>query len=68
MEWTTEQPTKTGLYWAFDGLNVVAVDVYKSNGGTVDLIGFELGSDYESMRYLDEYTHWMPLEQPEPPK
>lgn len=65
MEWTTDSPTQTGLYWAWDGLNVLPIDVYKMDGG---MICFELGDDYESVRDLKDYSHFMgPLAPPESP-
>ncbi len=70
MEWTTEPPTQTGLYWAFnehmtiDGVD--AVDVYGSNNSL--LVAFELGDNYDTMQSLSRWTHWMgPLSVPEPP-
>lgn len=68
--WTITPPTTTGLYWAFDGDEVVPVDVYVNGlGGTARLVGFELGNDYTTPRKLSDYSHWIgPLPVPEPPE
>ena len=65
MEWTTEPPTQTGLYWADDGDEVFAVDVYDSSSG---LVAFELGNDYDVPHSLDKYTHWIAILQPDRPE
>lgn len=62
MEWTTEQPTKDGLYWAFDGQTVSMADVL---GAYVYGLGERYGSP---VAHVNDYTHWMgPLESPAPP-
>ncbi len=67
MEWTTEQPTKLGLYWAINPrmkpTGAVMVQVSDCDDG---LAAMEMG--YEFWGDLDEYTHWMgPIEEPGPP-
>lgn len=73
MTWTTEKPTEDGLWWAFDGENVVPVDLYVTEfevpGRQARMAAFELGSNYDVPRALEEFTHWMgPLLPPEPPQ
>jgi len=66
MNWTKEQPTKGGFYWAFDGKEVVPVDLYWD--GSI-LVAFELGDPYDIPLDLNNFTHFMgPMEPPEPPK
>lgn len=68
LKWTTEKPTKPGVYWAFNGNEVFPVDV-SFGRGSCEIHG--LGDYYSEMMIYgsDFFTHWMgPLQPPEPPK
>ena len=66
MEWTTDKPTKPGLYWAHDDIDgVVPVDIYLLDD---KLILVELGRDYGLLSHENDYDYFMgPIPQPEPP-
>lgn len=67
-EWTTEPPTETGLYWAFNGAEVSPVDVYL-DGSNSRLVCFELGDKYDQVQDVNDFSYWLgPLPVPEPPK
>lgn len=71
-EWTTTTPTQGGLWWAYDGKEVIPVDLYFSEfnrlTGCAGLLAYELGEYYGLGVTLDSFTHWMgPLTPPAPP-
>lgn len=71
MEWTTEQPTQLGYYWALNkrhermtvGLSIVEVAEHAFMG-QVKTMAYDLGQACE----LSDFSHWLgPLPVPELP-
>jgi hypothetical protein len=80
MEWTTEQPTTEGIYWAarksrtipesdkWDIAVVEVVEPFRNEFTSLKegLYYYSFGDEQASS--IDYFTHWYPLELPEPPK
>lgn len=73
MNWTTEVPTKAGIYFAYDKKcdDIMVVYVYfdefvnKNKGVYTDgcVLVFGTGSEWN----LSDYSHWCPVEFPDKP-
>lgn len=62
-EWTTEKPTTPGYYFAASGGVVVPVRITQMDGGWwATEFGFKM------LRSADEFSHWIKMAIPEPPK
>jgi len=68
MNWTTERPIKAGLYWAYNGVNLILVS--KSDDDKWVRFAYDPQDRMDSEIFWDsDYTYFMgPLVQPDPPK
>ena len=78
LKWTTEKPTRSGLYWMWwqrnyethsnDGMNLIKVDV---ENNVVTSVGSEMDDTLEerfSMRWVDEQEFYGPIASITPPE
>lgn len=65
-EWTTEPPTEPGWYWVMRGHNQPTVSLVRTLDGKLTVRLFGDGCD--SWLHTPQFTHWMRVDTPEPPK
>lgn len=69
-QWTTDQPTQPGLYWAYENLDPLDADVMIAkvvmSPNLKRLVVLTIGD--ECVSALNDFSHWMQAEYPAPPE
>lgn len=68
MDWTTERPTKVGLYWCYQYNHIRMVNVWKYNQRNSKLHTNEDGGSTIDDRIYDGAQWQGPIQPPDPPK